>query len=198
MKWGWLNWLGVLVAGFVGAALFTIIARIARDTSLLVNSDVIGAAIGASLTIVGTLAIEANRRSTASRRKMDQLRRAVVALDGVAGMALAAVDMDLPIATRATDTATLLGALGGGREAVLFARERADIDEVRLWMKLETVDRCFARFDEQREQDKAALIHPAITELGWASARDRLSVFSTDLRSRLPELLAMLDGNDRH
>jgi len=198
MKWGWLNWLGIVAAGFVGAALFTVVVRIAHDTSLLVNSDVIGAAIGASLTILGTLAIEANRRGTASKRKIDQLRRAVVALDGVAGMALAAIDMNLPIARRATDTATLLGALAGGREAVLFARERANIDEVRLWMKLETIDRAFARFDEQREQDKAALTHPAITELGWAGARDRLSVFSIDLRRRLSELLAMLDGNISH
>jgi len=194
MKWTWLQWLGVAGAGFVGAVIFTIIARASGDLSLLVNSDVIGAAIGASLTIVGTLTIEAGRRQTLIVHRMNQIRKTLGALDAISGMALEEVDVGLPLADRAAATATLLGGLGGGREVLSFARTRADIGDVRLWLKFETLDRCFDRFDAEREADKLALVEPNVTEAEWAEAHERLRTFSASIRERIHGLTEALEA----
>lgn len=193
MKWDWPKWLGIVAASLVGAALFTVVIRIANDTSLLINSDVIGAAIGASLTIAGTLAIDAGRRKAGAQRRIKQLRRSLDALKSIAQMANQEPDMTLPLQDRAIETATFLGGFGGGLEVLRYARGRIDIEDVNLWLKLETLDRRFVRFNKQREIDKTALNSPDIDEIGWSNARNRMIVFNTDIIGRLDRVIAALD-----
>lgn len=193
MGWGLLRWAGVVVAGFAGAGAFYMSSRIARDMSLLVNSDVFGAAIGAGLTILGALTIDAARRRSDARRRVAQLRRALKALKGVADQANTVADIALPIHDRANATATLLGALGGGREMVVYALQRIELEDVGMWLKFETLDRAFARFDEQRELDKAQLTKRHITEQEWADAHRRMTDFASDVGKRLDDAIALID-----
>lgn len=193
MTWGWPRCLGVIIAGLCGSAIFAIAARIVGDTSLLINSDVIGAAIGASLTIAGTLAIDAGRRRSEKQVRLHQLRRSLEALKTIAEKANAEVDLTLPIHDRAINAAAFLGALGGGRETLLYARSRVDIEDIGLWLRLETLDRAFTRFDKQREADKITLSQPDITELDLSNARHRMGTFNNEVVERLDQIIAMID-----
>jgi uncharacterized protein YjiS (DUF1127 family) len=193
MKLGWLQWLGLVAAAFLGASIFSIGARITRDTSLLVNSDVIGSAIGASLTILGTLAIDAWRRKSEKRLKLQQLRRTINAMLELADMGLQPADMCLTFEDRTSKTATILGALAGGLETMHYAMGRADID-VGLWLKLETLDRKFEQFEEWRAAELDALTHPSVTEQEWTSACSRLATFCAEVRPRLTGAIEVIDA----
>lgn len=171
MKWGWLNWIGVIGAGFGGGSIAMLAVRIPGNWhTLLINSDVVGAAIGSMLTISATLAIGHHQRSAERRERIDPLISALNVVKGVADDAQLPVDMEMPLTDRAQETASNLGALRGSREPVAFARSRADFGDIGIWLKLESLKRSLDHWDDQIIANKAALSSADVSEADWIAA----------------------------
>jgi len=118
MKIPWWKLLAAIGLGFLGGVLATLVMRIEHDPSLLINSDVIGAAIGAALTIGATLIIENLRRRAERLNKLIPLKKALRAMKGVVETGLNQRLDGMNILARAEETATVYGALGGARETL--------------------------------------------------------------------------------
>jgi hypothetical protein len=140
-KWKARHWVGLLLAGSIGGLTTGVVLNASnRWSSLLVNSDTFGAAIGAFLAILGAVGIEEYRRRRDRNSDYGLIRDSLVDLRDAMDQLIAEGAEEPNLPARQREILDAIDYLADARALLAFARENATIKDVLVWKRLRAIE----------------------------------------------------------